>query len=163
MAPERDGEVEIVAYVLLTGVVAIFALQLFVYIKSRAMKGRPAPEMEGAGQRSERRSLYYFYSPSCHACRNMGPVVDGLAQRYSGVEKVDVTQRLEVARRFGVRATPTTVLVSDGAIEDVLLGAQREDRLRQFLEAGPPLQAVSGGQAMAGGASSEASRAGQPG
>jgi thioredoxin 1 len=48
--------------------------------------------------------------------------------------KVNVLEAPDLAREFGVAATPTLVLVRDGRVEKVLLGAQNEARILELLD-----------------------------
>jgi len=119
--------------------VAFFGLQIFMVRRVRKQQGKPAPELAGpAGARvaGGKAALFYFYSPACGACRAMTPVVRQLAQGDPGVFPVDVSQDMDTARRFGVMATPTTILVRGGVVERVLVGAQPEATLRGLVAAG---------------------------
>jgi thioredoxin-like negative regulator of GroEL len=44
-----------------------------------------------------------------------------------------VQEAVPLARRFGVMATPALVLVRDGRIEQILLGARSEAQIRTLL------------------------------
>ena len=79
-------------------------------------------------------SLVYFYSDHCPPCRDMAPVIDRLADERAQVYKVDVGAQREVARHFGVRATPMTFVVKDGRIVRSLLGTKRREVLLRALD-----------------------------
>ena len=79
-------------------------------------------------------ALVYFYSEHCPPCRAMTPVIDQLAGERERVYKIDVGARREVARHFGVRATPMTFVVRDGRIARGLLGAKRREALVRALD-----------------------------
>lgn len=116
--------------------VAFIGMQVFVAWRMKRMEGAPAPQVGGdAGQRiaGGESALFYFYSPQCGACRTMTPVVKELAGQGPGVFAVDITQDMDTARRFGVMATPTTVVVKQGTVSQVLVGAQSPDRLRSLV------------------------------
>ena len=66
-------------------------------------------------------------------CRGMTPVIDALAKERDDVVKIDVTQHLPVARAFSVLGTPTLVLVKDGKVEQMLVGAKSEKHIRDLL------------------------------
>lgn len=122
---------DILAYLALGFLAALLALQAFVGWQARRMQGRAAPAEAGGG-----RHLYYFHSPTCAPCRSLTPVVDRLAARHANVHKVDVSRDPARAVAFGIRATPTLMLVEDGRIERVILGAVGEQALERML-AGP--------------------------
>jgi thioredoxin 1 len=125
---------------LLPGLFLLFIVSQFVpAIRSKLMQGRPAPEIgEAMGEMARRQSLLiYFFSPGCMMCKSMSPIIDRLAERHGNVMKVDVaasSQSLDLARKFGVRGTPTTVLVRRGMIEQVLIGAKSARQLEGLLK-----------------------------
>lgn len=124
-------------YILGAVVVLFIFLQLRVVVASRRLQGRPAPDFASTlrpEQMGFDRYLIYFYSPHCGPCRRMGPRVDELAGRHPNVLKVDISAELTLARAFGVMATPTAVLVRDGAISRVLLGETSAHKLEALLE-----------------------------
>jgi len=79
-------------------------------------------------------SLVYFYSEHCPPCRDMTPIVERLASEREGVHKVDVTAHRELARLFGVHATPMAFVVKEGRIVRALLGAKRHEALVKALD-----------------------------
>ena len=120
----------------LTPVVLIGLLQIFAVVQMQRKKGSAAPKVAGQlGQAiaSSKRSLIYFYSPSCGPCRRMAPTIDALQEQDDRVYKVDVSQTPEVAMQFGVMGTPAVVLVSNGVIDDIRMGFQPKDALVQLL------------------------------
>ena len=125
--------------VIIVVVALLLLLQLWMRLSARRQRGQALPNIDGLVAeelRQGERQLYYFFSPTCGPCRALAPVIDQLADEFPGVIKVDITQQLDVARRFSVRATPTVVLVVQGTIMDVLLGGGSEAKLRAFLQEG---------------------------
>jgi len=122
---------------ILGGVIVLFAaLQLRVIFASWRARGRAAPDFQtrlSPEQQAFDRFLLYFYSPSCGPCRTMGPHIDALAERHANVVKFDISEDLDLARAFAVKATPTTVLVREGVIERMLVGPLSEKRLESLL------------------------------
>jgi thioredoxin 1 len=101
------------------------------------MRGEPAPDLAGvasAAQRALPRLLIYLWSPSCGMCRNMTPVIERLARERPEVIAVNVRTAADLARRLGVMATPALVLVRDGRVARVLLGARSELQVRALLD-----------------------------
>ncbi len=111
--------------------------RITMVMRSRAMVGKPAPELSGAAGRAirkGRRALFYFYSAHCPPCKAMTPVIDALAERHENVFKIDISEDFATARKFGVIATPSVILVEGGAIQRFLIGAQSESRLARLME-----------------------------
>ncbi len=117
-------------------VIALFALfQGTIYLQAKKARGKPVADLgadaldllEGRGD-----ALIYFYSPNCIPCRAMTPAVDELSNEFDGVIKVDVSQTPEPAIAFQVRATPTLVLIRNGSVADILLGAKNKSQMLQI-------------------------------
>jgi thioredoxin 1 len=117
-------------------ILAFLAVQVLPLLRARHMRGQPAPDLAGVTVESQRqlpRLLVYFWSPTCGMCRTMTPVIDALARERHDIVKVNVQEAAPLARRFGVMATPALVLVRDGRIEQILLGARSEAQIRTLL------------------------------
>lgn len=122
-----------IGMVVLVLVGAIVLFQLNIYLQSKRMVGRQAPQVGESAVPDQGRELIYFHSPRCGPCRRMTPVIDALADQGEPVISVDISRDLESARKYNVRATPTTILVQDGRIEKVLLGPQSPKKLKSLL------------------------------
>ncbi len=55
--------------------------------------------------------LYDFYSTSCGPCQMMMPIVERLHAEGFPVMKINISERPDLAQRFGVQVVPTFVLV----------------------------------------------------
>lgn len=118
-------------------VALIGAFQVLMLLKARKMVGQPVPDLNlvgAGGQISEGCTLLYFHSPNCAPCRRMSPIVDALAAEHYAVVSVDISQDPETARKFNVRATPTTILVEQGMIKRVQLGFLPGEKLKEMLD-----------------------------
>jgi len=76
-------------------------------------------------------TLLQFSSEFCAPCRATARVLDDLAQEH-GIAHVelDVAQRPELAARFGILQTPTTLVLDDtGRIRARIGGAVRREQL----------------------------------
>lgn len=113
----------------LTGALLV-SFNLLMRWASRRGIGRDAGGLvpEGAEQ-----GLVYFFSPTCGPCRAMTPVIRALSAEDPRVRAVDVSREPEVALRYGVLGTPTVVVVREGKVADVLVGARSEAQLRALL------------------------------
>ena len=80
------------------------------------------------------RMLLYFYSEHCAACRVVTPLVEALHRRDEGVVKLDVRRHLLTARHFGIKSTPSLVLLEHGRIAGVHVGTINQLNLQQFYE-----------------------------
>lgn len=94
----------------------------------------PLHEILPKGVVAQPRMLLYFYSEHCTPCRSVTPLVDELHRHGKDVVKVDVRRHLMTARHFGIRKTPSLVLVERGRITGVHVGDISNATLRQFYE-----------------------------
>lgn len=81
--------------------------------------------------------LVDFTATWCPPCRQLSPVLHQLASDLRGrlsIAEVDVDDHPGLAVRFGVRGAPTMVLLVDGEVAAVLVGARGRDRLLADLE-----------------------------
>lgn len=115
-------------YVALALTGAYTVLNLGVWLQARKMQGKPAPANTGSGKQ-----LYYFFSPGCDACKGITPIVNRLSEKYRNIHKIDVSLDLQQAAAFGIRATPTLILVDNGVIARVMLGGKTERELDALL------------------------------
>lgn len=84
-----------------------------------------------------RATLLQFSTEVCSPCRSTARVLDDLASRTEDVAHVelDVTRRPELASRYRVLQTPTTLILDrDGAVRARIRGAVRRDLVVAELE-----------------------------
>ena len=117
-------------------VVIFLFIQLLPYIKAREIQGRQMSDLTDVftdKQRQQPQLLLYFWSPRCSMCRNMTPIVDKLAQERDDVISINAAEDVDIARRFKVMGTPTLVLLKNGKVDKVLLGAKSEKTILALL------------------------------
>lgn len=124
--------------IFIAGIVAAFVLmQLVLRYKAVQMRGRAVP---GAARVDgmlppELPRVYYFHAPNCGPCRSAMPVIERLRAKYPNLIKIDVTQDRELAREFGIAATPSFVAVRGGLIRKVVVGGLTERRIVELFDA----------------------------
>ncbi len=123
-----------VSLIILLVIAVVLGIQLRPFLGAWRMRGSEAPDPGGpAGAPSPR--LVYFWSPSCSMCKGMSRVIDELREEHPEIRSVDVTREPEIAREYGVMATPTLVVIREGKVEKVLLGARGRRQIEALLEA----------------------------
>ncbi|MBL3600131.1 MAG: thioredoxin family protein [gamma proteobacterium endosymbiont of Lamellibrachia anaximandri] len=111
----------------------LLLMPLLTHLSARRSVGKNvAASINGTNIPSSR--LVYFYSAHCGPCRQMTPIIDEMAKNHETVIKYDARQAPETAAAYGIRATPTTVLVEDNVITEVLLGAKSQRQLEKLLQ-----------------------------
>jgi thioredoxin 1 len=124
-------------YFLIALLLLVIGMQLRVLWAARRQRGRAAPDYSAvvpSGEPRDGRLLFYFHSPHCGPCRALTPMIERLADARPGIVKVDVAEQPSLAREFGVRATPSFVLVERGTIAQMLVGPVTQARIERLLE-----------------------------
>ena len=126
----------VAVYVVIGILIAFFGMQYLVVMRGKRNKGKRIEGVSGKIKHAIQaggKAMVYFYSPSCRACKYQTPVIDKLISGGHNVQKVDISRDMATARKFGVMATPTTVVLEGDRIVEFLVGAKTEDKLRSLL------------------------------
>jgi thioredoxin 1 len=105
-------------------------------LRARSARGRAVPDLDALltdDQRRLPRLLVYFWSPSCGPCRAMTPVIDRLAAERGSVVKVNIVESTDLARQFGVMATPSLAVVEKGVVVRLAVGAKTAPQILALL------------------------------
>ena len=124
-------------YIILTVLGFFLVLRVYVWIHSLLKKGKKIETVNGeigAKINTGKKLLFYFYSPSCGACRPMTPVIDKLQKESEDVYKINVTKDLSLSKTFGIMGTPATVMVEKQRIQKYILGVRSEQFLRNLIQ-----------------------------
>ncbi|KAA1258771.1 Thioredoxin [Rubripirellula obstinata] len=81
--------------------------------------------------------LINFTSPHCGPCQTMKPTLAALERTGIPVRHVNVNSEASLARRYGIRKTPTFVVVSGGKELTRLVGIQSVAQLQRALGTNP--------------------------
>jgi len=63
--------------------------------------------------------LLDFWAPWCAPCKMIGPVIDQIAEEYSGrikVGKINIDENSALAEQHGIVSIPTLILYKDGVM-----------------------------------------------
>ena len=81
--------------------------------------------------------LIDFCAPWCGPCRAIAPVVDELANTYSGklkVVKMNVDDNAQTPSNYGVRSIPNLLLIKGGQVQKQIIGAVPKSQLQSAID-----------------------------
>lgn len=70
--------------------------------------------------RSDKPTLVNFHATWCGPCKMMKPHLDEVVKEYKDAinyERIDIDQNTELAREFGIRSVPTTIIFKNGEVK----------------------------------------------
>jgi len=82
--------------------------------------------------------LVDLWAPRCSPCRMVAPVIEKLAEKYSGKVKfcrVNVDDNSQTPTKYGVMSIPTLMFFKDGKAVDTVIGAVPEQALQSKIDA----------------------------
>jgi thiol-disulfide isomerase/thioredoxin len=119
------------------GIIAlIIGAQLLIRHKAMQARGQSISVLKTLfpALPAEGRALVFCHSPGCPPCKAMLPHISELAETHQQVYSLDISKHMDLAKEVGIRATPTTLLIENGQVSQVLVGQKKPSVLRNFLE-----------------------------
>lgn len=82
--------------------------------------------------------LVDFWAPWCRPCLMVAPILDELADEYSGritIARLDVDQNPKTAVRYGITSIPTLLIFKNGEPVSHIVGFRPKQELKRSLDA----------------------------
>ena len=81
--------------------------------------------------------LVDFWAEWCGPCKMIAPILDEIADEYSGrvkVAKLNIDENPATPPKYGIRGIPTLMLFKNGNVEATKVGAVSKSQLTAFLD-----------------------------
>ena len=82
--------------------------------------------------------LVDFWAPWCRPCLMVAPILDELAEEYSGrvnIARLDVDQNPKTAAKYSIMSIPTMLLFKKGKPITNIIGFRPKEELKRSLDA----------------------------
>lgn len=130
----------VVAVVVVGGLALLFVPRAVMAAKGAKLRGKPAPTPHKASAKridSGAKTILYFHTPTCHACRTQDPIIRTVQKRHPGaVFKIDASTNRQAASAYGVMGVPYLAFIEGGTVVATHAGVQQEAAIVEFLSGG---------------------------
>jgi len=81
--------------------------------------------------------LLDYWAEWCGPCKMIAPILNDIADEYSGkikVAKLNIDENPGTPAKFGVRGIPTLMIFKSGSVEATKVGAMSKSQLSAFID-----------------------------
>lgn len=87
--------------------------------------------------KSDQAVLVDYWAEWCGPCKMIAPILDEIADEYSGkvkIAKLNIDENPNTPPKYGIRGIPTLMLFKSGNVEATKVGAVSKSQLTAFLD-----------------------------
>ncbi len=87
--------------------------------------------------KSDQAVLVDYWAEWCGPCKMIAPILDEIADEYSGkvkIAKLNIDENPNTPPKYGIRGIPTLMLFKGGNVEATKVGAVSKSQLTAFLD-----------------------------
>jgi thioredoxin 1 len=81
--------------------------------------------------------LVDYWAEWCGPCKMIAPILDDIAQEYTGrlkIAKLNIDENQDTPPKYGIRGIPTLMLFKNGNMEAMKVGALSKSQLTAFID-----------------------------
>src|SRR5216684_2330668 len=107
------------------------------YMASEAILEVTDANFDQAVLKSDQPVLIDFWAVWCGPCKALAPIVDEVAQSYSGkvkVAKMNVDQNPGTPGRYGIRGIPTLLIFKGGQVKEQIVGYVPRETIEKAID-----------------------------
>ncbi|RCK77609.1 MAG: hypothetical protein IGBAC_1918 [Ignavibacteriae bacterium] len=120
--------------------ITIFLSFIFVqYVSIRRLKSKKGQIIDnidgelGKILLENKKLMLYFWTESCRVCKHQTPIILELKDEFKNIFLINLSDEISIAKKLGIMAVPTIMLVESRKILDVMVGAQDINKMKQIL------------------------------